>query len=204
MLPELFLKYAGIFNQNGYSLYMVGGSSRDYLLGKEFFDYDFVTDAIPEEVKKFIPNLDLTFAKFGSLRITGEKYEIDVTTLREEGEYKDSRHPSYIKFVKDLEIDSKRRDFTVNALYINKEGKIFDFHNGLEDLKTKTLRFIGDPLTRIKEDPLRILRAERFASMLNFEIEASNKEVISKNKDLLNLLNKEKVKLELEKCNKRK
>lgn len=178
---------------------MIGGTSRDYLLGREFADYDFVTSATPEEERPFLPQADFTFAKFGSIKLKENGVEVDFTTFREEGEYKDSRHPSYIKFILDPKIDSFRRDFTVNAIYIDQEGKILDYHGGLEDLNAKLIRFIGDPRQRIVEDPLRILRAERFAATLGFQIEEKTKEAITELRPLLNKLNPEKIKMEKQK-----
>ena len=122
--------------------------------------------------------------------------EADITTLREEGEYLDGRHPSFIRFVTDLETDSKRRDFTVNALYIDPQGKVTDYHGGLEDLKMKVLRFIGDPVTRIQEDPLRILRAERFAKRLEFTLDENAKKAMEENRSLLSRLNPQKIAME--------
>ena len=196
MLPKAFLEYAKRFEENGFSLYMVGGSSRDYLLGLPSLDLDLVTDAKPEQVAKMVEGLDMTFARFGSVKKMEEDLEIDFTTMRREGEYKDHRHPSHIEFIDSMEEDSLRRDFTINALYIDSKGKVHDFHDGLSDLAKKQIRFIGDPKKRIEEDPLRILRAERFAKRLGFEIEESSKKAMEENRGLLTKLNPEKVKLE--------
>lgn len=199
MVEPIFDKYAALFLENGYSLYMVGGTSRDYLLMIENDDYDFATDATPEEMRKFLPDADYTFSKYGSVKLKDHGIEIDITTLREEGPYNDSRHPSYVHFVKDPAKDYKRRDFTINALYITKDGKIIDYVGGEDDLIKKTIRFIGDPVTRIEEDPLRILRAERFARKLNFTIEPESLRAIRDLQHLLARLNPEKVRMEIEK-----
>ncbi len=182
-----------VFAKNNKKLYIVGGSSRDLLLGKEYSDHDFVTDATPSELKVFLKEADYTFAKFGSVKIRLNGQEIDVTTLREEGEYLDCRHPSYIKFIKDLETDSKRRDFTINAIYLDADYNVIDFHEGLNDLREKKIRFIGDPKKRIEEDPLRIMRAYRFAKTLGFEIEENSLRALEESKDLLNKLNPAKI-----------
>lgn len=174
-------------------LFIVGGTSRDMLLSRPFTDRDFVTDATPEEMKIIIPDASFTFARFGSVKLGKGAEEVDITTLREEGEYTDYRHPSYIRFIKDLETDSLRRDFTINALYINKDYEVLDYHHGLDDLNKKLIRFIGDPDKRIKEDPLRILRAERFAKLLHFEIEEESKKAIERNLALLDKLNPAKM-----------
>ena len=199
MLPELFLKYANLFAEHGFSLYMVGGSSRDYLLGLPFTDFDFATDATPEQERSFLPQASYAFAKFGSLSFKEGENEIDITTFRKEGGYDDRRHPKTIEFIKDPETDSFRRDFTINAIYINHEGRVCDFHWGQEDLKAGVIRFIGDPATRIQEDPLRILRAERFAKKLGFRIEEASWKAMEENRGLLALLNPEKIKMERKK-----
>ena len=171
-LPIVFTELEKIFSSNGYSLYMIGGTSRDFLLGKEVDDYDLVTDATPEQMKKFL-DFDESFTSMGSIHITFLDKRVDITTLREEGEYIDYRHPSKIKFIKDLKKDSLRRDFTINALYIDKDSKIYDFHGGLDDLHNHLIAMIGDPHIRFEEDPLRILRALRFSLSNNFSLTPS-------------------------------
>ncbi len=178
---------------------MIGGSSRDYLLGRDSDDFDFVTDATPEQEKAFLPDADFHFAKYGSIHFLFMGKKVDVVTLREEVGYQDHRHPSEVNFITDKEKDSWRRDFTINALYIDKDEHIYDYHGGLEDLRKKQIRFIGDPNKRIEEDPIRILRAERFAARLGFDIEEDSAKAIASSRHLLSLLNPEKVKMELKK-----
>lgn len=196
MRIEAFDFLKDVFSKNGFHLYVVGGTVRDFLLGKEITDLDFVTDATPEEEMKFIPEADFTFKKFGAVRYPYKGKHIDITTLRQEGEYNDSRHPSKVTFVKDPKLDYVRRDFTINAMYLNEEYKVIDFSSGQEDLKKKLIRFIGDPVKRIEEDPLRIARAERFAKSLGFEIEEKTRQAIKSKRDLLEKLNPEKLKEE--------
>ena len=196
MNKEIFTKLVSIFKENGYRLYMIGGTTRDYLLGLDVFDFDFVTDATPEEIKAFLPDADFTFAKFGSVRVKVDGVKVDVTTLRVEEDYEDFRHPGKIRFVKSLEEDYVRRDFTINAIYIDENFEVIDPSHGLDDLKNKTIRFIGDPEKRIKEDPLRILRAKRFANKLGFKIEEKSQKAIEKLSYLLDKLNPDKIKEE--------
>ena len=196
MKIEAFDFLKDVFRKNGFRLYVVGGTVRDFLLGKEITDLDFVTDATPEEEMKFIPEADFTFKKFGAVRYPYKGKHIDITTLRQEGEYNDSRHPSKVAFVKDPKLDYVRRDFTINAMYLDEEYKVIDFSSGQEDLKKKLIRFIGDPVKRIEEDPLRIARAERFAKSLGFEIEEKTLQAIKDKRDLLEKLNPEKLKEE--------
>ena len=196
MRIEAFDFLKDVFSKNGFHLYVVGGTVRDFLLGKEITDLDFVTDATPEEEMKFIPEADFTFKKFGAVRYPYKGKHIDITTLRQEGEYNDSRHPSKVTFVKDPKLDYVRRDFTINAMYLDEDYKVIDFSTGQEDLKKKLIRFIGDPVKRIEEDPLRIARAERFAKTLGFEIEEKTLQAIKDKRDLLEKLNPEKLKEE--------
>lgn len=182
-----------IFNRNKFRLFMIGSTSRDYLLNNEINDYDFVTDATPEEVKKFL-DVDMTFAKFGSVKYYLNDNKIDIVTLREEGDYEDKRHPSYIKFIKDINVDYKRRDFTINAIYIDENYAVQEISKtGEEDLFNKRLRFIGEPEKRIKEDPLRILRAKRFIIEYELFIDETTKEIIHKNLYLLKYISKGKL-----------
>ena len=202
MNKEIFIQLAKLFNSNGHRLYMIGGTTRDYLLNKEVLDYDFVSDATPEEMKKFLPDANYRFANFGTVRVKVDNVHVDITTLREEGEYIDFRHPNKIKYVKEIDKDYVRRDFTINAIYMDENFKIIDPSNGVEDLNKGIIRFIGDPEKRIKEDPLRILRAERFETKLNFIIEDKSLMAIKKYRYLLDKINPDKIKEELRKLNK--
>lgn len=197
MLPSIFLELSKLYRDNGFHLYIIGGTSRDILLGMDPLDFDFVTDATPEQEKAFLPDAHYDFARFGSIKIFNNGIEIDITTLREEGEYKDYRHPSYVKFITSPEVDSWRRDFTINAIYIDESGATLDFHGGLADLENKIIRFIGDPDKRIQEDPLRILRAYRFQKRLKgFHFDPLTEEALKRNEPLLAKLNPDKVLLE--------
>ena len=181
------------FNKNGFRLYMVGGTSRDYLLNLKIADYDFVTDATPSDIEKFL-DANFTFKKYGCVKAKYLNNSIDIVTLREEGNYIDYRHPSYIKFVKDIEQDYRRRDFTINAIYIDEKYNIIDPTGfGVHDLKNKILRLIGPKDKRLKEDPLRILRAERFVVEYNLKVESETKKALEENFDLIKYLNKDKV-----------
>ena len=199
MNKNVFDSVALIFNRHGYRLYMVGGATRDYLLDRPILDYDFVTDATPEEMKAFLPDADYTFSKFGTVRIKVNHVKVDITTLRIEDEYVDYRHPSKVVFTKDIKKDYVRRDFTINAIYMDEEYNIIDYCGGLNDLNNKLIRFIGDPDKRIKEDPLRILRAERFEKKLGFKIEDETFKAIERNRHLIEELNPQKVEAELKK-----
>ena len=187
------------FNKNGFRLYVIGGTTRDYLLKKELTDYDFVTDAMPSEMKTFLSNANYHFEKYGSVRLKVNGIKVDITTLRTENNYLDKRHPDSITFTKSLEEDYVRRDFTINAIYLDENYKIVDFCGGFNDLNDKIIRFIGDPSTRIKEDPLRIIRAKRFADVLGFKIEENTLKAINELSYLTNELNPDKIKEEIRK-----
>ena len=195
-----FQKLAQTFKSQGFNLFLVGGTVRDYLYNKELEDMDAVTDATPIEVISFLNNADTTFAHLGSLKYKNENgIKFDITTLREESSYLDSRHPSKITFVKDLKIDYLRRDFTINAMYMDAELNIIDYCNGQKDLSNHILRMIGDQDTRLKEDPLRILRAIRFALMFNLVIEPSLFEAMRDRFYLLSNITDAKLRSEIDK-----
>ena len=196
---EKFQNLSKLFVGNGFFLCLVGGTVRDYLLGEELTDMDAVTDATPEEMKEFLPDADFHFAKYGSIRYLYEQLKFDITTLRVENNYADSRHPSNVQFVKNLSEDVKRRDFTINGLYLNSSLEIVDYVGGQNDLKNHLIKCIGDPDKRIKEDPLRIIRAIRFAIDFDFQIEDSLEQAIFDNVYLLKNLNIEKIKQDLHK-----
>ncbi len=200
-MNEIFDHFKVIFNNAGFRLYMIGSSSRDYLLNKEIKDYDFVTDATPSEVVKFL-DVSKTFSKFGVCQTKYLNKHIDLVTLRKEYDYKDFRHPSKIEFIKDINIDYLRRDFTINAIYIDENYNIIDPSNGYKDLMDKKLRFIKDPLISINEDPLRILRCYRFIKEYDLKIDENVLKILKDNEYLLEKLNKDKIKEEERKMKK--
>ena len=196
----IFKELAKKFNSHGFNLYLVGGTVRDYLLGEPLTDVDCVSEATPEEIASFLPKIDKTFIRFGYLKFKSpEGVKFDITTLRKESAYLDGRHPSKIEFVKDLKDDFSRRDFTVNALYMDKDLNVIDYAHGQEDLKNHLLRAVGDPETRLKEDPLRILRAIRFHLMHNLDIEESLLKAMHDNFHLLKNTTDAKIRSELAK-----
>ena len=195
-----FLNLNKLFTDNGFSLYMVGGTVRDYLLGLPLDDMDVVTDAKPDDIKVFLPDASYVFARFGSVSYKSEKkVKFDITTLREEKGYEDARHPDKIHFVNDLSIDVKRRDFTVNALYMNAKLEVIDYVDGQKDLENHVLRMVGNSDLRIKEDPLRIIRALRFSVDYQLKIDAELDKAIRNNISLLDKLNIEKIKQDIKK-----
>lgn len=201
-LLELIKELNAKFKLIGCNIYAVGGTVRDFLLHKNLTDFDFATDASPNETKSILERYDDTFSQYGVIIYRYENKKLEITSFRKENLYLDSRHPQKIEFVKDMQIDYKRRDFTINALYMNDTGKIYDFCDGLNDLHNKIIRVIGDIDTRMKEDPLRILRALRFMMTLDFTLDKNLEKYIYEHTYLLNKLNVDKVKQEIRKMKK--
>lgn len=194
-----FKELSELFTNHGHSLYMVGGSVRDYLLGLSLSDMDLVTNATPKQEKEFLTNADYTFEKYGSIRVHYKGVKFDITTLRKESKYLDSRHPGEVIFTDKLEDDVKRRDLTINALYLSSDLKVIDFVGGQNDLSKKIIKMIGEPNRRLEEDPLRIVRIYRFALDLGFEIDSELLIAIKNNKNLLSKIRIEKIKEEIHK-----
>ena len=182
-----------IFNRNGYEAYFVGGCVRDYLLGEEFSDIDITTNAFPEEVKKIFRKSIDTGIQHGTVTIlvNGEGYE--VTTFRTEDEYTNHRAPEKVEFVSNLREDLDRRDFTINAMALDSNGKLYDYHKGESDLTCKVIKTVNNPNDRFYEDALRMLRAFRFSSKLGFEIEKDTLEAIKKNAELIKFVSIERI-----------
>ena len=196
---DAYIKLAKVFKNKGFNLYLVGGTVRDFLLKEDLKDMDLVTDATPEQMLPFLTGADETFKKYGYIKYHFDGVKFDITTLRVEGAYKDSRHPSKIKYVTSLKKDYLRRDFTINGMYLDSYFILYDYCHGQEDLKNKIIRFIGKPSKRIKEDPLRIIRAIRFALIYGFSFESDTEAAMKKYSYLLSKLNKEKIKEEVHK-----
>lgn len=171
-MNDKILRVINILKNEGYEAYIVGGYVRDLLLEKENYDVDITTNATPLQVKKIFKNylLDEKFIDLGSIKFKIDKYDFEITTFRKEHEYINHRKPSKIEYTTLLEEDLIRRDFTFNALCYD-GNDIIDLFNGIEDLKNKKIKIIGDPFSRLNEDALRILRALRFSSILNFDID---------------------------------
>ena len=181
--------------ENGYIAYIVGGYVRDFLLYKETNDIDICTNATTKEVRSlFSGNAN----EYGSLNLKINEFNIDITTFREEHNYR-GRKPTSISYATNLKTDLYRRDFTINTLCMDKDEKIIDELNGINDLNNKIIRMVGDVKLKILEDPLRILRAIRFATTLDFSIDATLKEEIIKNKELLSTLSDYRIKEEISK-----
>lgn len=184
--------------ENGYQAYVVGGAVRDFLMGKTPHDYDLTSDALPSQISDVFKDFyqEHSGEKHGTIRVIIDHKPIEITTFRCDEGYTDYRRPDNVEFVKDVYVDSKRRDFSINAFYYF-EGHIYDFHEGLEDLNNKVIKTIGNPSARFHEDALRILRAIRFSAKLGYEIESKTKTALLDCKEELNLIAKERILIEL-------
>lgn len=159
--------------EKGHEAYIVGGSVRDMLLGKRPKDYDITTDAFPEEIEYIFFNFKTINVgkEYGTIIISQEEGDVEVTTFRQDGRYIDGRRPEWVSFSSNIIDDLSRRDFTINAMAYNKKTGIIDSYNGRGDLGNKIIRTVGNPYERFSEDYLRILRAVRLSTQLNFKIE---------------------------------
>ncbi len=191
------LKVLNIINNNGYEGYIVGGFVRDNLLGIESNDIDITTNATYSQLKEIFIFDDID-VNFGSFKLNYEGYIFDITTYRKENGSINSRKPKSIEYTSSLYEDLKRRDFTINTICIDKDGKYLDLFNGIIDLNNKLVKSVQDEDVSIKNDSLRILRAIRFATIFNFSIDKNLYNSIIKNKDLLYNLSYDRKKTELD------
>ncbi len=193
------LKVINIIEDNSYEAYIVGGFVRDYIMGIKSNDVDITTNAKPKDLIKIFPNANIDNEVYGSVVIYFNNIRFEITTYRDDGVYFDNRHPDTINYVNELKIDLKRRDFTINTICIDKNGDIVDLLNSRSDINARIIRTVIDPLESFKIDSLRILRAIRFATTLNFELDKEVKEAIIQSRYLLKDLSINRKKSELDK-----
>ncbi len=185
-----------ILDKHGFEGYIIGGYPRDSILNIKTEDIDLCTNATPEDIS------DLFYIKkqnYGSMVIEYKNVDFEITTYRREEGYQDHRRPKEITFVSTLMEDLSRRDFIINTLAIDKDGKLVDLLGAKEDIKNKMIRMIGDPFKRLEEDSLRILRAIRLQVILDFKVDETLKEAILENRLYLTFLSKRRVYEELQK-----
>lgn len=176
----------------GYEAYFVGGSVRDVLLERPIHDVDIATSSYPEETKAIFNRTVDVGIEHGTVLVLENGGEYEITTFRTEDVYVDYRRPSQVSFVRSLEEDLKRRDFTVNALALDENGQVIDKFRGLIDLEQKRLRAVGKAEERFEEDALRIMRGFRFAASLDFDIEAATFEAMRSHSPLLEKISVER------------
>ena len=189
-LLDKALELLNIFNENGYEAFIVGGFVRDYILDKKSSDIDISTSATPKQIN-YLSNLigaEVLDNNYGSVKISYKKCLFEITTYRIDIEYKNNRTPSKILYTNNLMMDLRRRDFTVNTLCMDKDGNIIDLLGAKQDIKKKIIKSVGSANKKFSEDSLRILRAIRFATELDFTLDEEIKDAIYNNKSsLLNL-----------------
>lgn len=185
--------------QSGYEAYFVGGSVRDYLLNKENDDVDIATSATPDEIKNIFQKTIDVGIEHGTVIVLYNNQSYEITTFRSESEYEDYRRPKNVKFIRSLYEDLKRRDFTMNAIAMNREGKLIDPFFGLDAIKSNIIQTVGKPDERFSEDALRIMRAVRFVSQLSFTIEKETFNALKQYGSLLENISVERKTKEFEK-----
>ena len=193
------MQVLNIFYDNGYDAYIVGGYPRDSILGIKTNDIDICTNAKPKEIMEIFDTDGVSDIKYGAVKVIYKGIFFDVTTFRKDIKYEDNRKPVKIKYVTDLKKDLLRRDFTINTICIDKDGNYIDLLNAKKDITNKVIKTVGNPRYRLKEDSLRILRAIRFASSLDFNIDNKVKYYIKKYGYLLKYLSYSRKKEELDK-----
>ena len=198
-MKELGLEILNKINDYGYVGYIVGGYVRDNILGILSDDVDITTNATPMEIMNIFKDDECINTGYGSVRLIYKNNRFEITTFRKEDGYFDNRHPSKIIYINNLAEDLQRRDFTINALCLDKDGNLIDLINGKKDLDAHILKTIGDSDKSFKNDALRIIRAIRFASYLDFTISDDIKKAIINNKHLLKKISYERKKNELDK-----
>lgn len=197
-IPDYINQINKTLSDNGHKAYLVGGCIRDYFLDKKPKDYDIASSATPTQIKMLFDKVIPTGEQHGTVTVMIDGVGVEVTTLRKDGEYKDSRHPESIEFTDDIVEDLSRRDFTSNAIAYDFDIFIDPF-NGINDIKNKVIKAVGNPNERFREDALRMMRAVRFASTLNFTIKDNTKASIKNNAELINNISNERISDELSK-----
>ena len=199
-IPNSVLELINTLEEAGFETWVVGGCVRDHLMGNVPHDYDCCTAAEPEQMQALFADRQLVLAglKHGTVGVVTEDGVVEITTFRTEGGYLDSRHPDWVKFVRDVKEDLARRDFTVNAMAYSPRRGLCDPFGGQADLKNGLLRAVGDPVLRFREDALRILRGLRFAARFGFEIEEVTRTAMHTEIAGLDTLARERVLTELE------
>lgn len=197
--PEYVNKAFRLLEESGFTAYAVGGCIRDSIMGKQPNDWDMTTSSAPEETMEVFKDFRVipTGLKHGTITVIIDGVHIEITTMRIDGEYHDNRRPDKVEFTADIVKDLSRRDFTVNAMAYNHTSGLIDPFGGKKDIDKKVIRCVGEPDKRFNEDALRIIRALRFASVLNFSIEPETADSIRRNSPLLNNVANERIRVEL-------
>lgn len=195
---ELASRIVFALRGRGFQAYFVGGCVRDLLLRLEPEDYDVATDATPEQILEIFPKAELVGAHFGVVLVKEGERAVEVATFRSEGAYSDGRRPGEVTLVREPREDARRRDFTINAMFLDPvSNQVLDFFSGLDDLDRGLLRAVGEPAARFAEDHLRMLRAVRFAARFGFTIEPTTFEAIRTAAPAIRRISAERIRAEL-------
>lgn len=197
-IPKYVIDIMETIEKHNYMSYLVGGSVRDILLNKQPKDYDIATSATPNQIKNMFSHVVLTGEKYGTVTVVTDKGDAEITTLREDGIYKDYRKPESVNFTNNIIKDLSRRDFTINAIAFNIYDGLIDPFNGMQDITNKNIKTVGNPDDRLAiEDSLRMMRAIRFSCQLGFDIDKNTLSSIKKNHYLIYKISKERIRDEL-------
>lgn len=196
--PDNALEVVARLERAGYEAYFVGGCVRDRLLGRAVGDWDVTTSAHPDKVVALFPRVIPTGIQHGTVTVLSGGEHVEVTTYRVELGYVDGRRPTGVAFSPHLALDLERRDFTMNAMAWNPaRGAFVDLHGGVDDLAARRIRAVGDPRARFREDGLRSLRALRFASVLQLDVEAETLAAMGPTREVFRRVSAERVQVEL-------
>lgn len=202
-IDEIVNEIISTIEKNNEEAYIVGGCIRDIIMDKEPKDWDITTSALPSQTIDFFEETEFKTInlskKHGTIVVIKDSKAYEVTTFRTEEKYSDHRHPDEVRFVKDLEKDLQRRDFTMNALAYSDLKGLVDLFNGVDDINKKIIRCVGNPIKRFNEDALRIFRGIRFSSQLDFEIENKTFQAMKKKVGLIKFISMERIQSEFNK-----
>ncbi|WRP05050.1 CCA tRNA nucleotidyltransferase [Rossellomorea aquimaris] len=202
MLPSIFEQAVPVLKKierAGFVAYIVGGSVRDHFLSRPINDVDIATSAYPQELKEIFPRTIDIGIEHGTILVIDEGREYEITTFRTESSYADFRRPDKVEFIRSLEGDLERRDFTMNSMAMDADGKVYDPFNGLEDIHNRVIRTVGSPDLRFTEDALRMMRGVRFVSQLGFKVEPVTLKALEEHSRLLEHIAVERKTMEFEK-----
>lgn len=201
ILPSTIECVLSTLENSGYECYIVGGCVRDFLMNKTPHDYDVTTSATPDQIKECFRCYKVieTGIKHGTVTVIIDDKSIEITTYRIDGDYKDNRHPERVEFSKNIEDDVKRRDFTVNSIAYSPRKGFVDLFDGRADIENGVITCVGNADERFNEDALRILRALRFASVLDFDISDKTSDSVHINKSLISNVSVERIWAEFKK-----
>ncbi|MGI6776979.1 MAG: CCA tRNA nucleotidyltransferase [Acetivibrionales bacterium] len=198
-IPEECLHIIGALNCRGFEAFVVGGCVRDALLGIGQKDWDITTDAKPGEIKSLFENTVDTGIKHGTVTVIINNKSFELTTYRVDGRYLDNRHPDKVRFTSSLEEDLSRRDFTINAIAYSPDKGFVDPFGGIEDIRNRIIRAVGEPDRRFSEDALRMMRAVRFSAEKGFTVDEKTLISIKHNSSLIKNISRERIRDELDK-----